>query len=128
MFVYLFLQILVFIHGKNWIYLSSPMGYWYLVEICGFVLIPFLIYIVGVKKKSMTLIRIASIMTIIGIIINRLNVSIIAFKWDAPVRYFPSWMEIEITLAVISAEIWAFRWVVSRMPVLNERPGFKWIH
>lgn len=128
MFVYLFLQILVFIHGKNWIYLSSPMGYWYLLEICGFVLIPFLIYLAGVQKKNITLIRIASIMTIIGIIINRLNVSIIAFKWDAPVRYFPSWMEIEITLAVISAEIWAFRWIVSRMPVLNERPGFKWIH
>jgi hypothetical protein len=28
-------------------------------------------------------------------------------------------MEIEVTLAVISAEIWVFRWVVNRMPVLG---------
>ncbi|MBI4712134.1 MAG: polysulfide reductase NrfD [Planctomycetes bacterium] len=128
MFVYLFLKILVFIHGKNWEYISSPMGYWYLVEILGFVLLPLIIYIAGVKGGSIGLIRAASIITIVGIIINRLNVSIIAYKWDAPIRYFPSWIEIEITLAVICAEIWAFRWVIKRMPVLNERPDYKWMH
>lgn len=128
MFVYLFLKILVFIHGKNWEYISSPMGYWYLVEILGFVLLPLIIYIAGVKGGSIGLIRAASIITIIGIIINRLNVSIIAYKWDAPIRYFPSWIEIVVTLAVICAEIWAFRWVIMRMPVLNERPDYKWMH
>ncbi len=128
MFVYLFLKILVFIHGKNWEYISSPMGYWYLVEILGFVLLPLIIYIAGVKGGSIGLIRAASIITIVGIIINRLNISIIAYKWDAPIRYFPSWIEIEITLAVICAEIWAFRWVIKRMPVLNERSDYKWMH
>ena len=40
MFGYFFLKALVFIHGKDWVYLNTPMGYWYLVEVVGLVLIP----------------------------------------------------------------------------------------
>ncbi len=122
MFIYLFLQALVFIHEKRWSYLGSPMGYWYLVELLGFVLIPCIVFVQGTKRRSMGFIRIAAVMAMIGILLNRLNVSIIAFKWYAPARYFPSWMEVEVTLAVIFAEIWVFRWVVNRMPVLKSPP------
>ena len=41
----------------------------------------------------------------------------------AGVRYLPSWMEIVVTLGVISAELWVFRWVVNRMPVLDFAMG-----
>jgi hypothetical protein len=122
MFIYLFLQALIFIHEKRAAYLGSPMGYWYLVELIGFVLIPCIVFVQGMKRKSMGFIRAAAVMTLIGIILNRLNVSVIAFKWYAPTRYFPSWMEVEVTLAVIFAEIWVFRWVVNRMPVLKKPP------
>ncbi len=46
----------------------------------------------------------------------------IAFKWDAPVHYYPSWQEIVVTLMIIFAEIWVFRWIVLRMPVMSEHP------
>ena len=55
---------------------------------------------------------------------NRLNVTTIGFKWYEPVRYFPSWMEVEVTLAVIFAEIWVFRWIVNRLPVLGPPPAW----
>jgi Ni/Fe-hydrogenase subunit HybB-like protein len=45
---------------------------------------------------------------------------VIAFKWYSATRYVPSWIEIEITLAVICLEIWAFRWVINRMPILQD--------
>ncbi len=125
MFVYLFLKLLIFIHGKHWTEINSPMGNWYLTEVLGFVLIPCLLYLYGVRNLNINVIRLASVLTLIGIIINRLNVSIIAFKWDAPVRYYPSWMEIEVTLAIIFTEIWVFRWIVNRMPVLRESP--EWV-
>jgi Ni/Fe-hydrogenase subunit HybB-like protein len=124
MFVYLFLKLLLFSHSQLWSYLNTPLGYWFLVEILGFVLIPCILFIQGFKQKNTMLVRIASILTLVGIIINRLNVSIIAFKWYEPVRYFPSWMEIEVTLAVIFAEIWVFRWVVNRMPVFSKPPDW----
>jgi Ni/Fe-hydrogenase subunit HybB-like protein len=122
MIIYLFLQGLTFIHGGHSAYLASPMGYWYLVELIGFVLIPCILFLRAVQIKNMTLTRVAAVMTLIGVVLNRLNISVIAFKWYAPVRYFPSWMEVEVTLAVIFAEIWVFRWVISRMPVLESSP------
>ncbi len=59
-------------------------------------------------------------LTAAGVILNRLNVSVIAFKWYEAVRYYPSWMEIWVTLAIISMELWVFRWVITRMPVYGE--------
>jgi Ni/Fe-hydrogenase subunit HybB-like protein len=124
MFAYLFLKLLVFVHGHHWIYISTPMGAWFLVEIAGFVIVPLVMFVQGFRKKQVSLIRIASVLTALGIILNRLNVCIIAYKWDAPVRYYPSWIEIEITLAVIFLEIWVFRWVVNRMPVIRKPPDW----
>jgi Ni/Fe-hydrogenase subunit HybB-like protein len=124
MFAYFFLQVLVFVHGKNGQHLNSPMGYWYLVEMLGFVLLPMVLFFYSYRKGNISLIRIAAILTMLGVIINRLNVTVIGFRWDAAVRYVPTWMELVVTLAVIFTEIWVFRWVVNRMPVLRESPSW----
>jgi Ni/Fe-hydrogenase subunit HybB-like protein len=124
MFAYLFLNLLVFIHGKRWEYLNTPMGYWYLVEMIGFVLVPMLMFYYSYRKMNINLIKVAALMTMIGIILNRLNVTVIGFRWNAPQHYFPSWMEYVVTLTVIFAEIWIFRWIITRMPVLRESPAW----
>jgi Ni/Fe-hydrogenase subunit HybB-like protein len=120
MFAYFTLNVLVFVHEKRWGLLNTPMGYWYLTEMLGFVLLPMILYFISYRKRHVTLIKIAALITMAGIIINRLNISVIGFKWDAATRYYPSWMEITVTLAVIFTEIWIFRWVIRRMPVLRE--------
>jgi Ni/Fe-hydrogenase subunit HybB-like protein len=122
MFAYFFLQLLVFIHGKHWNFLNTTMGYWYLFEMIGFVLVPMLLFFYSYRTNNIFMTRLAAILTMLGIILNRLNVSVISFKWDAPNHYYPSWMEIIVTLAVIFTEIWIFRWVINRMPVLRESP------
>jgi Ni/Fe-hydrogenase subunit HybB-like protein len=119
LFVYLFLQLLVFVHGQKWEYLTTGWGAWYLLEVIGFVALPSWLFLHGVARKSSKVIRTAAALTLVGIVLNRLNISVIAFKWYLPVRYVPSWQEIVVTLAVLSAEIWVFRWVVNRMPVLD---------
>jgi Ni/Fe-hydrogenase subunit HybB-like protein len=124
MFAYFFLQLLVFIHNKNWDLLNTPMGYWFLLEMIGFVLVPMLLFFYSYRRNNIFLIRVAAILTMLGIILNRLNVSVIGFNWDTPVHYIPSWMEIVVTLAVIFTEIWIFRWVINRMPVLRESPNW----
>ncbi len=119
MFVYLFLQLLIFVHEQRWAYVASGWGAWYLLELGGFVMVPAALFIIAFRDRSLRMTRVAAAMTLIGIILNRLNVSVIAFRWDAAVRYVPSWMEIVVTLAVISVELWVFRWVINRMPVLD---------
>lgn len=119
MLVYLFAQMLVFVHGQKLPYLFSGWGAWYALELGGFVLVPALLYGWGYHRRRIDVVKVASVVTIVGIILNRLNVTVIGFKWYAAVRYVPSWMEIVVTLGVISAELWVFRWVVNRMPVLD---------
>lgn len=124
MFVYLFLKVLVFVHAKQWTMMNSGWGAWYLLELIGFVLLPCMLFVGALRRRSTFLVGLAAILTLVGIILNRLNISVIAFRWDAPVRYFPTWMEIAVTLAVICAEIWVFRWIVNRMPVLRPSPAW----
>ena len=123
MFVYLFAQLLVFVHAQRGPYLFTGWGAWYLLELLGFVAVPAVLYGIGCQRQRLDIVKVAAVMTLLGIILNRLNVSVIAFKWYAPVRYVPTWMEIVVTLGVISAEIWVFRWVVNRMPVLDFNLG-----
>ena len=122
MFAYLFLKLLDFVHGQHWDLLSTGMGKWFLLEIVGFVFLPMILFFIAYRKNYVIMSKIAAILTMLGIILNRLNVTIIGFKWYMPVRYIPSWMEIVVTLTVILTEIWVFRWVVNRMPVLRESP------
>lgn len=129
MLVYLAMQALVFVHGQRSQYLTSGWGAWYLLELLGFVAAPAALYAYGCRRRSVPAVRAAAAMALIGIVLNRLNVSVIAFRWNAAVHYVPTWMEIVVTAGVISAELWVFRWVVNRMPVLDfamahrERPA-----
>ena len=120
MFVYYFFKALIFIHGHQWTLINDFWGFWYLVEVLGFVLVPCFMFAYAVRHRRLGVVRVAAILTLAGIILNRLNISVIAFKWDAPVKYYPSWQEIVVTLMVIFAEIWVFRWIVLRMPVMRE--------
>jgi len=123
-FVYFFLQVLVFVHGKHWNLLGTPMGYWYLTEMLGFVLLPMVLFFYSYRKQNIFLIKLAALITMLGIIINRLNVTVIGFRWDSVSHYYPTWMEIVVSLTVVFIEIWIFRWVINRLPVLRDSPSW----
>ena len=124
MFAYFFLQLLVFIHGQHWHLLNTPMGYWFLLEMLGFVLLPMILFFFSYRANNIQMIKVAAIITMAGVILNRLNVTVIGFRWEMAIRYVPSWMELVVTLAVIFTEIWIFRWVINRMPVLRDSPSW----
>jgi len=127
LFTYFGLKIIGIAHGHNWNLLNTPYGYWFLVEIFVFVLLPCFLFLFGVRKKSVSLIRFTSIITIIGIIINRINVTIITFNWNLDERTYPGWKELLISVTIIVTAVLAFRWIVNRMPVLKEHPDYKYI-
>jgi len=124
LFVYFFLKVLIFIHGQGWTYLEGGMGLWFLFEVLGLVLLPCIMFYEGVKRRSVNVIRTAAVITMLGIIVNRLNYSMIAYKWYVPLsaRYVPTWQEVVITLTIIFVQLWIFRFVVNRMPVYGEVP------
>ena len=124
MFVYFFMTILVFLHGKDYAHINSPWGYWYLVEVLGFVLLPCLLFMIGYRRFNLKLVRIAAVMTMLGIILNRLNISTFSYNWYDNSLHFPTWMEIVVCIAVIFVQLLVFRWIVRRMPVYKEPPGW----
>ncbi len=120
MFVYYFLQALIFIHEKRWELITDFWGYWYLLEIIGLVLVPCVMYAYAVRNRNVAVIKAASVLALLGILMNRLNVTVIAFNWYAVDKYWPSWQEYVVTLMVIFTEIWVFRAIVTRMPVFSK--------
>lgn len=115
---------------NEWHLLGSSWGLWYLLEIVGFVLLPCLLFAVGYRDRRLTLVRVAAVITAAGIMLNRFNVTFIAFNWRIPaeLRYAPSWMEIWVTVAFITFAVVTFRWIANRMPIMYEHPDWKGAH
>ncbi len=120
MYLYLFLKVAVIVHQEQWHLLSTRWGAWFLVEVLLFTLVPCALFTHGYRERRIGVIKVAAVMTLLGVMLNRLNVSIIAFNWNKPVHYVPTIWEIWITAMVVTIEIVTFRWIVNRMPVLRE--------
>ena len=115
---------------NNWHYLTTSYGAWYLVEILGFVALPCFLYAVGVREKNLTLIRWTAGWTVLGIMINRLNICLIAFNWQLPAseRYFPRWTEIGISVFLVTCGLLVFKFIVSWMPIFYTHPDYEESH
>jgi Ni/Fe-hydrogenase subunit HybB-like protein len=128
LFAYFFLKLQGLVDSGRFDLLLTPYGYWYLFEMLGFVLAPCLLYAVAVRRQNATMARWVAGWTVLGIVVNRLNLSVIAFNYNAAERYVPGFMEIMISVTIITIGVMMFRWIVNRMPVLHEHPDFPQAH
>jgi Ni/Fe-hydrogenase subunit HybB-like protein len=115
---------------NNWHLLGTGYGVWFLVELFGFIALPCFLYAVGVRDHNFTIIKWTAGISIFGVLLNRFNVSMIAFNYHLPSseRYFPHWMEIVISLFIVTLGVLAYRFICTRMPVLFEHPEYKDSH
>jgi Ni/Fe-hydrogenase subunit HybB-like protein len=113
--------------GNHWDLLFTGWGAWFLVEMLGFVALPCFLFTVASRDGNSTLARGAALLTVLGVVVNRLNVSLIAFNWHLPLeeRYIPNWQEVAVTLFVVTCGVLAFRFIVSRMPVFYQHPDYR---
>jgi Ni/Fe-hydrogenase subunit HybB-like protein len=123
---YFVMKVIGLAQTNAWSYLSTGYGLWFLVELLGFVLLPCYTYAIGVREKNLKIIRWTAAWTVLGIVVNRLNVGLIAFNWQLPSseRYFPHWMEIGISVFVITLGVLAYRFIVTHMPILYAHPDY----
>ncbi len=123
---YLMIQVIGIAIDNDWKYLATRWGLWYLIEMIGFVGLPAVVYGIGVRENNIRLIQWTSFWVVIGVVLNRLNISIVAFNWQLPksLRYFPSWMEIMTTVFIITVGIVLFKFIATRMPILQEHPDY----
>lgn len=128
LFTYFFLKLIGVADGGHWALLLTPLGGWFLVELVGFVLVPCFLLAHGARTRRLPLVRAAAVLAVLGIVLNRVNVSLVALNWNVASRYVPSWMEVMTTVTIITLGILTFRWIVVRMPVLREDPAYREQH
>ncbi len=130
-YVYFALKLIGVAHDDNWALLNTPYGYWFLVEILCFVLLPAAVLTYGVKTERVGIVRFGAFYAVLGILVNRMNVSIVAFNWNLPGHLhhiIPPWQEVAIVAAVATLHILIFRWIVNRMPVIREDTSYHELH
>jgi Ni/Fe-hydrogenase subunit HybB-like protein len=115
-------------HGHHWDLLNTSWGHWFLVEVFGFVLLPCFLFVYGVRNRSVGLIRFTAFLTILGLIVNRFTVSMIALNWQLPHREFVHWKELILVITLITVEILMYRWIVNRMPVHRDHPDYEGVY
>jgi Ni/Fe-hydrogenase subunit HybB-like protein len=126
--VYFALKVFGLAHSGRWDLLNTVYGYWFLFEILVFALLPAFLFAYGVRYKNVRITRWTAVMTVIGIVLNRINTSLVAFNWNAPERYYPRWTEVAITVGVITMGVLTFRWIVNRMAILHDHPDYESMH
>lgn len=115
---------------NNWHYLATGWGAWFLIELIGFVALPAFAYALAARERNLRLARWAAVWSVLGLVLNRLNISLVAFNWHLPPaqRYFPSWMEIAISVFIVTVGVVVYRFVTTHMPILYEHPDYRTDH
>ena len=90
------------------------------VEIIVGSLIPLAILLTPELVKSATWLFSASVMVVVGLIVNRLNVAWVGISSRYEVAYYPHWMEIAITVGLVSAGVLVFVLVCRYFPIFSE--------
>ncbi|MDR3177066.1 MAG: polysulfide reductase NrfD [Desulfovibrio sp.] len=112
--------------GGNLRYLFSGYGVWFLLELVGGVALPAFMYFIGVRSGRLRLIQRAAIIAVLGVMLNRFNVGLVAFNYNLPPaeRYFPSWMEVAISVFLVTLLVIAYRCICSGVPILRTHENY----
>jgi len=89
------------------------------LEILSGVIAPIILLSIRRIRLSTRGLYIAAVCTITGFLLNRLNVSTTGFVASSGVNYFPSWMEIAITLALVSTGFFIFAMAARYLPIFE---------
>lgn len=128
MYVYFGIKMIALVYDGYWTLLGTGYGMWYQVEVLGFVLAPAALLSFGCKAGSPFTVRVAALWAVLGVVMNRFNIAIIAFNWNLPEHLHhivPPWQEAITVLTLTTVHIVLFKWVLNRMPVTIDDPDYK---
>lgn len=117
--VYLVWRFIDITINGGWTGLSASYeATWFWIEIVVGVVLPLLMFI-GPGRTNATTRQWAASFVIIGVVLNRINATITGMTSSLGERYFPSWQEIFITLAIVSAGLLIFQAIVQMLPIFD---------
>jgi Ni/Fe-hydrogenase subunit HybB-like protein len=93
--------------------------YMYWLEITVGAIIPMGLLSLARIRRSQQGLFISAVMIIVGFILDRMNITITGMEGWAGKSYFPSWMELSITMAIVTAGFIAFSFAARYLPVFE---------
>ena len=120
--IYLLMKVYDFYMRGVWSEFFLPrMETWlFWLEILSGAVVPIILLSIRKIRLSARGLYIAAVCTIVGFMLNRLNVSTTGFVASSGVTYFPSWMEIAITLALVATGFFVFAMAVRYLPIFKD--------
>ena len=124
LFVYAFLRLASAWGDIELAFNGSWLGLLFLVELSVSALIPATLLSFRRVRTSIAGLAACAGMTIFGMIGYRFNVCIVAFERPEGTSYFPSWMELAVSLGIVAGTMLVFIFFVERPKVYpEEHPG-----
>lgn len=119
--VYFVLKIEDITNLKLWSYVFTfnQEGILYWAEMVLGVLVPMGMFISSRVRQNKRWLFVGGLLTVMGFVLNRLNVAMTSFERYSGNVYFPRWSEIAITLMIVAIGFAAFRFVVQFFPVFE---------
>ncbi len=119
--LYLILKLQDFARRDAWHYLfiNRPETYLFWAEMLLGVLLPLVLLATPRIRRHSVALFWSVLLVISGFVLNRMNVSITALESYSGAHYFPSWMEISITLMIVALGFAAFRWIAKNFPIFQ---------
>jgi Ni/Fe-hydrogenase subunit HybB-like protein len=95
-------------------------GLMFLLEFGVGVVVPVGLLVVERIRTQPTGLTVAAVFAVAGFVMNRLNVSVTGMEGAAGVRYVPSWMEVTVSLGLVSLGFALFALAVRYLPVFPD--------
>jgi hypothetical protein len=114
---YLAIKLIGIAHDNEWGYLATGWGLWFLLEIAVAVVLPLCLFAYAIHNQRVGVARLGAFITIFGIVLNRLNTSLITFNWNL-YQEIPHIFEVIMTVTVFCIYIVVYRFILYRLPIL----------
>ena len=93
--------------------------YLYWLEMSVGVLAPLVLLSTRRVRESHNGLFVSAVMIILGFVLNRMNISITGMEGWAGVGYFPTWMEISVTVSIVAAGFILFAYATKYLPLFK---------
>ncbi len=115
---YLTIKLIGIAHDNKWEYLATGWGQWFMFEIFFGVMLPLGLFAYAIRNEKVGLVRFSAFLTVFGVVLNRVNTSMIAFNWKLAEREIPHWREAVISLTIFAIYVTVYRFILYRLPIL----------
>ncbi len=108
--------------GLSALELNAQSISWWIEMLVGVVL-PLSLFMTAYVRENRLWLQFASWLVVLGLILNRLNVSVVGINVPVWENYYPMWSEVAITIGIISIGLLVFRWASMNLPIYGEEGG-----